>query len=316
MGKRLTNEEFLEKLWEKNEHYRNGEFEVIGDFERVSDKILLSTEYGIASMRAQNILNGAKVMPESYINKEDYYLTFFKTFKNKCIYEKVETVDGRSYVTFNCGTHGTVRHRTDLHNQVKNCPKCSRSETNIEDIKLLRRNKNFKSINKIDDKLYETVCQYSHKTYTNRVNIVANKGCKVCRSIKNRLWFERETDFEKSHTYMSYLYLMRFEKDGEIFYKIGVAKNDKSRKSGLTSGSMYEITIVDNSKMSVFDAFTLENELLNLFKEYKYEPKYKFAGKTECFSENISTLYTDLFNRYIEYNKQYDMEMCKELGIN
>ncbi len=34
MGKRLTNEEFLEKLWEKNEHYRNGEFEVIGDFER------------------------------------------------------------------------------------------------------------------------------------------------------------------------------------------------------------------------------------------------------------------------------------------
>ena len=87
MGKRLTNEEFLEKLWEKNEHYRNGEFEVIGDFERGSDKILLSTEYGIASMRAQNILNGAKVMPESYINKEDYYLTFFKTFKNKCIFD-------------------------------------------------------------------------------------------------------------------------------------------------------------------------------------------------------------------------------------
>lgn len=316
MGKKLTKEEFLEKLLEKNEHYRKGEFEVIGDFKRVSDKILLSTQYGIASMRAQNILGGAKVTPESYIDKEGYYLTFFKTFKNKCDYKGVETVGGRSYINFNCDTHGMIRHRIDLHTKVKDCPKCARGNTNIPDKELLIRNDNFLKIHKIGEKIYETVCKYNHTTYTNRTNIVADKGCKVCRSIKNRLWFERDDDFEKSHTYTSYLYLMKFEKEDEFFYKVGVAKNDKSRKSGLLSGSSYNISIVDKSKMSVFNAFTLENELLNLFKEYKHIPKYKFAGQTECFSKNVFDLYQSLVYNHMEYDEQFSKEMAREMGIN
>lgn len=51
----MTNIEFLEKLWEKNQYYRNGEFEVIGDV--VKSKVITLNKYGKCLSRIYDLLS-------------------------------------------------------------------------------------------------------------------------------------------------------------------------------------------------------------------------------------------------------------------
>ena len=56
MGKKLTNEEFLEKLWEKNEHYRSGEFEVVSEYKCLEKVIIIKNKYGECKIIAETLL--------------------------------------------------------------------------------------------------------------------------------------------------------------------------------------------------------------------------------------------------------------------
>lgn len=89
---------FLNKLLERNSGYREGVFEVIGDYKNNSTKIQLLTKYGVCSVLPSNILAGKSPtissaddklkylenqFRETHGNKYSYNLSGFKRYKNK-----------------------------------------------------------------------------------------------------------------------------------------------------------------------------------------------------------------------------------------
>lgn len=79
MSKKKTHEEFLKDLWDKNEHYRNGEFKVKGKYERSYSKILVEDKFGECMIAPSELLvKGSKPTIRSAINKTQYW-------KNMCL---------------------------------------------------------------------------------------------------------------------------------------------------------------------------------------------------------------------------------------
>ena len=60
----------------------------------------------------------------------------------------------------------------------------------------------------------------------------------------------------------------------------------------------YKVIVEYTEEMHIEDAYNLEQFFLNEFKKYKYNPKIKFKGYTECLTTNpIAEYYCWLNNR-------------------
>lgn len=69
-----THEQFLEDLLNKNEHYRDGEFEVIGQYITYSRKILIRNKYGTCAVASGSLLQGVKPHIMSAVNQNEYFI--------------------------------------------------------------------------------------------------------------------------------------------------------------------------------------------------------------------------------------------------
>jgi len=81
------------------------------------------------------------------------------------------------------------------------------------------------------------------------------------------------------------LYLLKVSSEDEVFYKIGVTKtsiNTRYKNSSLHKN--YKINILEEVEGNLYDMFQVEQLLKKLYSLYKYIPKYRFDGCTECFS--------------------------------
>ena len=73
-----THEQFLKDLLLKNDKYRNGEFEVVSEYECTGCKILVRTKFGLCDVLTNSILQNSAPNIMSAIDKTDY-------FRNMCI---------------------------------------------------------------------------------------------------------------------------------------------------------------------------------------------------------------------------------------
>lgn len=77
--RKKTHEQFLISLYEKNEHYRNGEFKIIGNYRGNKSRILVEDRYGKCLITPNTLLNkGSKPNINSAIDKTSYW-------KNMCL---------------------------------------------------------------------------------------------------------------------------------------------------------------------------------------------------------------------------------------
>lgn len=74
MAKRFTHEQFLEKLWNSNLYYRNGDFEVIGEYQTKRIKIKVRDKFGECEVHPSCLLNNYRVSISSAINKTQYFI--------------------------------------------------------------------------------------------------------------------------------------------------------------------------------------------------------------------------------------------------
>ena len=358
MPKKLTHEEFLEKLWEKNEHYRNCKFEVIstyknyyapvmvkdkygvckvsytqlinnnyipsiisalnkteyfkneilelnlhyqnkkfeiiGDYTGRQYKITTLDKYGLCNTNVSSLLSGYMTGIESAIDKEDYYYNILKE-RNPRIAEllivkeykapkvKVESVYGELIAY-----QDSIIEWEDLSIQ---------SATNKSDFWIRRaKDRIFLSENICYDKCkYEDNktqvslrCIEHNYNYTQRPSHhMANvQGCPHCATsvIKySEENFEKHREFFKDRR--GIMYLLRLDGNGESFYKVGITGRDK--KYRISSLSLnYNIKILYEEENTIEECFRLEQNFLKDFEQYKYEPKIKFKGYTECLTIN------------------------------
>lgn len=321
MPKRLTNEEFLERLTEKNEHYGNGEFEVLS-IEKYPF-ILVETKYGKCLPRRGDLMRGNLPSITTALDKNEYCINQFKEKRDFLYdYSLLEYKTQKDTVKIICSKHGIFKQSPDSHKKGIGCWKCG-SEKNRIQISEIKDRLDSATIEKFtligDENLSSYViftCELNHSYKQKIADKINGNGCPVCANITRALYFEKNTDSKDIHSIEHYLYLFKVGEEDFSFYKIGVAKNIKKRIYYLKKDLDCDVEVLYSKKMSIFQAYTLEAFYIDLFKDFRYHHPTNFGGVTECFTINVVELFTNMNNHADENRAKNDKMMCEEYGIN
>jgi hypothetical protein len=185
---------------------------------------------------------------ERKINKTDRFKNKATLIHNNLYsYSNVDYKKAHSKVMITCNLHGIFLQTPNEHLKGKGCRKCF--------------NKRWGLINK-------------------------NKGI----SNLPNFWFKTA---EKTRNFESFkVYIIKFYNDDEVFYKVGKTfKNINCRIDSILNQSNYNyelIKIIEDKRGNNIKASErisrLEKYIHNKLIKYKYIPKVKFDGNTECFS--------------------------------
>ena len=128
-------------------------------------------------------------------------------------------------------------------------------------------------------------------------------GCRDCYN--NRPNIFKMENYEKMATDGANLYILKMEKEGESFWKIGISK-DVSKRIKQLSRSEYDVK--EGYYFFHKDSgliYLIEKDLHEYYKDCKYVPLSKFKGSGECFD------YVD-----IEHVKNYVYTLFKIVESN
>lgn len=240
---------------------------------------------------------------EKYGNKFDYSNTTYNNLKTK--------------ISFICKFHGFVTQLPGDHLSKKHgCKQCG-----IDSMAQIQKEKSkvlfFKKCSEIHDNQYD----YSNINYIDshtKVSVLCKdhgyfkvspthhihmkSGCPSCanysRAVYSESYFEKYQD-KKSLPAFLYIFLLKDEDDIN-FIKIGITqKNTKfSRYKQYKKLNGFKLLELP---MSLYSAWKLEQLILSKFKVFRYIPKSKLIGYTECVS------FTKL---------KIILEFINQLGIN
>ena len=120
-------------------------------------------------------------------------------------------------------------------------------------------------------------------------------GCPGCANDRKRFLSKGgySEQFFQLHQEMkewpAVLYVIEFRRAREAFLKIGVTRT--SIASRFKSGyRKYQLRLVASVKMTLYEAFCLEQGLLSQFREFQVFPRqHHFVGKTECLATSCSS---------------------------
>lgn len=146
----------------------------------------------------------------------------------------------------------------------------------------------FEMISKEYKNYHEDILVKCHLGHITKVTFSSWKNygvrCKECSS--NHVGFKMHKEYieknkDKLTKHTGYVYIINLYSQSESFYKIGVTSNPKGRFSGMP----YKIKVVKMYKLNLYSAYHIEDFLLQKHSEWRYDPKIKFRGSTECFSQ-------------------------------
>ena len=298
---------FKKELFETNKYFRNGDFEVVGDYKGRLYKIEILNKYGVCSINAESLLKGSEPSIMSAIDKEEYFSEILKE-KNFKIWEKVKIIKYESFRKIFIDTaYGKMITSSDAIFEWDNLSIKSAIDKNdfwlkrARDLREGSKNIDYSNVEYIDNKKHVKLsCKVHNYTYTQRPSHhMANiQGCPHCATstIKySKENFEKHKEFFKDK--MGVMYVLKLIGNGELFYKVGITGRDEKYRFNSISQS-YKIKIEYKEEMLIEDAYNLEQFFLEDFKSKKYIPQIKFKGYTECLTTNpVAEYYHWYFNK-------------------
>lgn len=124
--KKLSGLDFKTKLECKNEHFKNGYFEIIGEFINCRTKIKVLTPYGICMTNPYSLLDGNKPTIQTAINKNEFFANIAnEKHMNRYDYSEVNYINYSTKVIIICPEHGEFLQRPNNHINGEGCPKCN-----------------------------------------------------------------------------------------------------------------------------------------------------------------------------------------------
>lgn len=145
----------------------------------------------------------------------------------------------------------------------------------------------YSQLNKIPyESVYQRVpiiCKH-HGTFEQGINHHSHgEGCPDC---SRQGWLKRGL-FDKSpelKNVPAVFYILHISSNGESFIKVGISRQPKERISAIRSSSGYNVVVIRTISTNYYNAYLIENHILNMFAFQKYTPNVKFGGHTECLS--------------------------------
>jgi len=105
--------------------------------------------------------------------------------------------------------------------------------------------------------------------------------------------------YEKFRDLTGILYYIKFEKDSEVFWKIGITTNSLNKRWG-NSFKGYKIThLYKSNVLNLYNCFKVEQRILDKYKEYRIKNNIS----TEILSRNVINNINE-FKETINENKR------------
>ena len=319
--RKLTHEEFLEKLYEKNEYYRRGEFAVEGEYSTINVKIKVVDNDGMEYLiRPSNLLNNVRPSTRNVINKTDYTIKKFKLIHgDKYNYDKVVYTGCMDKVTITCDRHGDFNVLIDEHNSGTGCPKCGvesmvskRAKTTEEFIAQANEKHNFKytyeNLVYVNDSTNVDINCKIHGVFSQKPNNHLNgKGCRKCQyDLVSKLTIERGSTASysqwgklgmKSDNFESFkVYIVVCDGHGESFVKVGKTYNTVDKRLRYIPYSFKIHNVITGE--DPIEVCKIEHSIKMSLKDYRYKTTKSFGGQYECF--NIEALHNGTVDKLIK----------------
>lgn len=220
-------------------------------------------------------------------DKYDYSLVNYRTMHTK--------------VKIICPIHGEFEQTPNAHiRQQQGCRKCStllHSSTQksntfdfIQKAKSIHNNEyNYSKVEygKNAHEKVEIICK-EHGSFYLTPNSHLSKKTKCPKCMKRHTGWTKTSWKKSCEGKVAKLYIIKCYNEVENFYKIGITNKNTIEERFYHKSLMpykYEIIKIIESKEDPIYIYELERNLHKIHSSIKYEPKIKFAGSTECFSE-------------------------------
>tara|TARA_R110000765_G_scaffold45850_11_gene94754 strand:+ start:12545 stop:13075 length:531 start_codon:yes stop_codon:yes gene_type:complete len=112
-----------------------------------------------------------------------------------------------------------------------------------------------------------------------RAHYADSRGCPSCKD--NKSGFSKNSSWAKSE---KTLYLLQISSDKEKFLKVGVTVEPDLKKRFKKGQFPSEYSYIILRRRILTNASELEEKFLSKYTSYKYSPKLKFRGDSECFN--------------------------------
>ena len=211
-------------------------------------------------------------------------------------FDKFKYVSALDYTTVTCKKHGDYRTKYNwLYVRGNQCMSCA----NDRRPDLL--NMGTEGFIKKSKSVYGNFYDYSKTVYTNcrepvtvtcpihgDFDIIAyyhssgGNGCPDCGLENGAMGVN---SYRKSCPNGASVYVLEMSNSEEVFIKVGISKNVKSRADEVSRVSKTSVKILHTvSFTDAGDAWYLEKDILSEFAEHKYNPAEPFNGNSECIN--------------------------------
>lgn len=310
MPKKLTHEEFLTRLWENNEHYRNGKFEVIGEYDGLNSYIVVRDYFGDYNITPNELLK-RNVKPSilTTTDKTEY-------FKKEVLLKNKHYRDGEfKIISEYLGRKSSIQ--VEYKGQVYNVSVPQLLKGKLPDIKssfdktLFWLHKFKEERSDFDNIDYSKVeyktskenvvfkCKIHNLEYLQRVDHHCNnvQGCIKCMKypvVYNDDTIVKHKDFLQNIN--GFLYVIRLKSKQEDFYKVGITVESRLSYRFSELKRYYKLSFEYLQEGNMVELFNLEQLFLKNFEGKRYIPKIKFRGYTECLTTNPVAEYYHWYN--------------------
>jgi hypothetical protein len=292
----ITHQEFLIKLMKNNIHYKNKEFEVIGEYKKMKDYVLIKDNFGLLKNIPYDLLQGRKPTVQSALNKYEYIINKFNYIhSNKYVYKKFLYLKETTEFEFICSKHGIIKTLVRYHLR-HGCPKCGTEQAKsciqpkslidfMNESNVIHNNKyNYFNAIYINTSTKLIITCPIHGDFLQTPNKhLQGRGCKKCSRENNNFiksnWISKEG--------LATFYVLKCWNKNENFYKYGICTGEIENRYNSKTKMPYNYAIeikIQNFDRSIIWETEEKYKKNNLLIQYK--PQIYFKGSSECFIKN------------------------------
>lgn len=234
--------------------------------------------YGNIPLTTQEFIDKAKLVHDDKYN-----------------YSRVIYKNRRTKIIIICKIHGEFKQNPLDHLGGDNCKKCYyftktlTTEEFIQKAQLIHGDKYNYSLVKYKNAKTKVIiiCKTHGEFKINSANHLNGQGCKDCSTEKmgwNHINWKKRA-FNSKYFDSFKVYIIRCWNKNEEFYKVGKTFTTIECRFKHQFPYQYEIIKIFESKTNAEKITKLEKQIQNKNNQFKYVPKIKFNGMTECFSK-------------------------------
>ncbi len=205
-----------------------------------------------------------------------------------------------------CSIHGEFLMKPNAHTSSKQgCPRCAgKHKPHAEWVADFRRTHGDKyeyPVDVINATTRTNIICPVHGEFSQTPSMHrSGQGCPSCAYTNHKgryseLFFNRLPDKKDSP---AIIYVWEMFNDSEHFIKVGITTTSVNQRIRNNKSKTYKITEKFQQMLPLYDAFMLEQKILDSFKQFAYTPGEQFQGRTECL---LPSCYHDIITTIKEH---------------